>query len=219
MLDQRGWVGEVRLSRREFTKLAAGSAAGARLPRLQAAGATVPLGSNAEAMAVGRFAPEWDSLRQYQCPEWFRNAKFGIWQHWGPQCVPEHGDWYARDMYQQFQKAKDGTIVPNQKYNFHCEHYGHPSVFGFKDVINLWDADQWNPQRLAGLYKAAGAKYVVQLANHHDNFDTWNSKYQPWNAVAYGPKKDIVGGWAKGCARERTAFWRERTRGSGVGLE
>jgi len=144
--------------------------------------------SPARVIAPGPVQPTWESLAQgYQCPEWFRDAKFGIWAHWSAQCVPEEGDWYARNMYVQ------GTA--NNAY--HLAHYGHPSKFGFMELDNLWKADQWEPEKLMALYKRAGAKYFVALANHHDNFDTYDSKYQPWNSVNVGPKKDIVGTWAK----------------------
>lgn len=139
------------------------------------------------AIAKGPFKPDWNSLEQYQTPEWFKNAKFGIWAHWGPQCQPEYGDWYARGMYQE----------GSDQYDYHVKKYGHPSVFGFKDVINEWKAEQWNPDELVGLYKEAGAKYFVALANHHDNFDLYDSSYQSWNSVKQGPRKDIMAGWAK----------------------
>ena len=139
-------------------------------------------------MRAGPFQPTWESLApNYQCPEWFRDAKFGIWAHWSAQCVPEEGDWYARNMY--IQGTKD--------YDYHVAHYGHPSKFGFMEIDNLWKAEKWDPEKLMALYKRAGAKYFVALANHHDNFDAYDSKYQPWNSVNVGPKKDIVGTWAK----------------------
>ncbi len=138
-------------------------------------------------VAPGPFQPSWGSLSQYQVPEWYRDAKFGIWAHWGPQCEPEHGDWYARQMYQE----------GNSDYKFHVEHYGHPSKFGFKDVIHQWKAENWDPQKLLALYKRAGAQYFFALANHHDNFDNFDSQYQPWNSMNMGPKKDLIGGWAK----------------------
>jgi alpha-L-fucosidase len=74
---------------------------------------------------------------------------------------------------------------------------GHPSVSGFKDVINTWKADKWDPERLVTLCKRVGAQYFFAMGNHHDNFDNWDSKYQPWNSVAIGPKKDLIAGWAK----------------------
>lgn len=144
----------------------------------------------------GPFKPAWNSLQQYQVPEWFKNAKFGIWAHWGPQCQPEFGDWYARGMYQE----------GSSQYKYHLEKYGHPSKFGFKDVINEWMAENWNPDELIGLYKEAGARYFMALANHHDNFDNYNSSHQPWNSVRTGPKKDIIGGWEKAARKHGLKF-------------
>jgi alpha-L-fucosidase len=143
--------------------------------------------TTAEPVAPGRFAPTWESLKQYRCPDWFRDAKFGIWAHWGPQCQPEDGDWYARKMY----------IVGSAQYRFHTNHYGSPAQFGFKDVIHEWKAERWDPEKLLALYKRAGAQYFFALANHHDNFDNWDSKYQPWNSMNVGPKQDLIGGWAR----------------------
>ena len=105
----------------------------------------------------------------------------------GSQCQPEYGDWYARSMY----------IEGSKVYKYHVEKYGHPSTFGFKDVIHQWKAENWRPEELMELYKRAGAKYFMALANHHDNFDNYNSKYQRWNSINYGPQKDIIGGWEK----------------------
>lgn len=144
----------------------------------------------------GPFLPTWDSLRQYQVPDWFRDAKFGIWAHWGPQCQPERGDWYARGMYQE----------GSDQYKYHLQKYGHPSKFGFKDVINEWKAENWNPEELVALYKKAGAKYFMAMANHHDNFDLYDSKYQSWNSTKLGPKKDIIGGWAKAAKENGLTF-------------
>src|SRR4051812_24617651 len=98
---------------------------------------------SAERIARGKFKPTWDSLKQYHVPDWFRDAKFGIWAHWGPQCQPEHGDWYGRSMYQE----------GSDDYKFHLQKYGHPSKFGFKDVINEWKAENWDPEELVTLYK------------------------------------------------------------------
>ncbi|MEZ2336933.1 alpha-L-fucosidase [Mucilaginibacter sp. RCC_168] len=153
------------------------------------------LDSNAD-IASGPFRPTWDSLSQYQVPDWFRDAKFGMWAHWGPQCQPERGDWYARGMYQE----------GSDQYKYHIQKYGHPSKFGFKDVINEWKAENWNPEELVGLYKKAGAKYFMALANHHDNFDLYDSKYQSWNSTKLGPKKDLVGGWAKAAKQHGLPF-------------
>ncbi len=144
-------------------------------------------------IAPGPFQPTWDSLKAgYKAPDWFRDAKFGIWNHWTAQCVPEQGDWYARRMYLQGDKD----------YDHHLKTYGHPSKFGWMEFDNLWKAENWRPAELMDLYVAAGAKYFTALANHHDNFDNYNSKYHRWNSVNIGPKKDIVGTYTK-LARER----------------
>jgi alpha-L-fucosidase len=152
--------------------------------------------TTAEPVAAGKFQPTWESLRQYQCPQWFRDAKFGIWAHWGPQCQPEDGDWYARNMY----------LTGSRQYQFHTNHYGSPAEFGFKDVIHQWKAENWDPEKLMALYKRAGAQYFFALANHHDNFDLWDSSYQSWNAVAVGPKKDLIGGWAAAARKNGLRF-------------
>lgn len=144
------------------------------------------VGTNAEPVAAGKFKPTWESLAQYQAPEWFRNAKFGIWAHWGPQCQPEQGDWYGRGMYDE----------GSEQYKWHTAHYGHPSKAGFKEVIKDWKAENWDPEKLVALYKRAGAQYFFAMANHHDNLDLWNSKYQEWNSLRVGPKKNILDGWA-----------------------
>lgn len=144
----------------------------------------------------GPFQPSWESLQKYTVPEWYRNAKFGLWAHWGPQCEPEHGDWYARGMYEE----------GSDHYKYHLQKYGHPSRFGFKDVIHQWKAEQWDPEHLVSLYKRVGAKYFFAMANHHDNLDLWDSKYQPWNSVNVGPKKDIIGHWAKAAKKHGLPF-------------
>ena len=152
-------------------------------------------GAQQPALAIesGPFQGTRESLQAYRIPEWFRDAKFGIWAHWGPQSATEAGDWYARNMYMQ----------GSAQYRFHLEHYGHPTKVGFKDVIPTFKADQWDPAHLMDLYVKAGAKYFVSMGVHHDNFDMWNSKYQPrWNAAKSGPMKDIVGIW-KQEARKR----------------
>ena len=152
--------------------------------------------SQNEPIAEGKFKPTWESLHQYQIPEWFRNVKFGIWAHWGPQCQPEEGDWYARFMYAE----------GSREYKAHLAKYGHPSEFGFKDVCNAWKAEKWDPEALVAFYKKAGARYFFAMANHHDNFDNYDSKYQPWNSVNIGPKKDIIGGWEKAARKNGLYF-------------
>lgn len=129
-------------------------------------------------------------------PEWYRNAKFGIWAHWGPQCQPGQGDWYARFMYNE----------GGGQYKWHVKNYGHPLQFGFKDVVNRWKAEKWTTEKLVALYKKAGAEYFFAMSNHHDNVDMWNSKYQQWNTVKVGPHKDIVAGWVKAAKKNKLPF-------------
>lgn len=132
----------------------------------------------------GPFRPTWDSLIEgYSTPDWFRDAKLGIWFHWGPQCVPEFGDWYGRLMY----------VQGHPFYEHHVKTYGHPSDFGFIDFIDMWKAEAWDPEALVDLYQAAGARYIMVMANHHDNLDLFDSRYHPWNSTRVGPKRDIVG--------------------------
>ncbi|MFI3318553.1 MAG: alpha-L-fucosidase [Rikenellaceae bacterium] len=154
------------------------------------------------AQKAPKFEKSIESLKQYECPEWFRDAKFGIWAHWGPQSVPMQGDWYARAMYEQHYSNKNKAHV----YGYHLENYGHPSEFGFKDIIPLWKAEKFDPEALMKLYKAAGAKYFVSIATHHDNFDLWDSKFTRWDAVEMGPERDIVGDWQAAAKKEGLYF-------------
>ncbi|HTQ37590.1 MAG TPA: alpha-L-fucosidase [Pirellulales bacterium] len=147
-------------------------------------------------IAKGPFVGTMDSLKNYSCPEWFRDAKFGIWAHWGPQSVPMEGDWYARKMYQQ----------GDPDYEDHLKRWGHPSTNGWKDIIPLWKAENWDPDKLMALYKKAGAKYFVSMASHHDNFFLWDSKLHSWNSVQMGPHRDVVGDWQKAAKKYGLPF-------------
>jgi len=167
------------LTRRDALALLAGSLAAPRLTQ-----------------AATPFEATRESLRQYRVPEWFRDAKFGIWAHWGPQSAAEDGDWYARNMYMQ----------GSAQYKYHVATYGHPSKFGFKDLIPTWKGDKFDPDHLVGLYKKAGARYFVSMGVHHDNFDLWNSKHTRWNAVNMGPHKDVVGMFRQAALREGLKF-------------
>ncbi|WP_338095155.1 alpha-L-fucosidase [Segatella maculosa] len=151
----------------------------------------VRVDTSREPIQKGKYKPTWESLSDYECPAWFRDAKFGIWAHWGPQCQPEYGDWFARRMYEQGSDA----------YTFSKEARNPQKDFGFKDWIREWKAERWDPERLVKLYQDCGARYFFALANHHDNFDLWDSKYQPWNAVSLGPQKNIIAGWAAACRK------------------
>jgi alpha-L-fucosidase len=139
-------------------------------------------------VAAGPYSADWKALgRAYTVPAWWREAKFGAWAHWDPQSMPEQGDWYARGMY----------IEGKPQYESHLKHFGHPSEFGYKDICHSWVVDRWNPEQLMNLYVEMGARYFMAMGCHHDNFDCFDSKYQPWNSVHVGPKVDIVGTWEK----------------------
>ena len=153
-------------------------------------------GGNDPSITAGPFQATRESLKSYQVPSWFRDAKFGIWAHWGPQSAAEAGDWYARNMYMQ----------GSDQYKYHVEHYGHPSKFGFKDVISTWKGEAFDPDYLVGLYKKAGAKYFVSMGVHHDNFDLWDSKHTRWNAVKMGPKRNIVQAFRQAAERHSLRF-------------
>ena len=159
-------------------------------------------------IAAGPFQPTDASLAAYQCPDWFRDAKFGIWSHWGPQAVPREGDWYARGMYENTTiDRKTGEHKGQNRYNkYHLEHYGHPSKFGYKDIIPLWHAERLDPDQLMALYKSTGARYFVSMGTHHDNFFLWDSKIHRWNAAKMGPKKDIVGLYQQAAKKQGLKF-------------
>jgi alpha-L-fucosidase len=144
-------------------------------------------------VAAGPYPADWKELsRIYAVPDWWREAKFGAWAHWDPQSMPEQGDWYARGMYQE----------GHWQYNHHLKTFGHPSEYGYKDICHNWVIDKWKPEELMDLFVEMGARYFMAMGVHHDNFDCWNSAYQPWNSVNVGPKQDIVGTWEK-VARQR----------------
>ncbi len=138
------------------------------------------------------FDASFESLTGFECPDWFRDAKFGIWSHWGAQSVPKYGDWYARHMY------REGS----EQYRYHLRTYGHPSEFGYKDLVRLWRAERFDPNELMDRFVAAGARYFVAQAAHHDHFFNYDSAVNPWNSVRVGPGKDIVGLW-KAAADDR----------------
>jgi len=148
-------------------------------------------------VAAGPYSPDWKAMsRLYQTPEWWRDAKFGAWAHWDPQSMPEDGDWYARGMYQE----------GSRQYRYQTNHFGPPSEYGYKDIAHNWVIDRWKPNELMDLYVEMGARYFMAMGNHHDNFDNFNSKYQPWNSVKVGPKVDIVGTWEKAARQHGMRF-------------
>lgn len=139
----------------------------------------------------GPFQANWASIEANYpgTPQWLRDAKFGIWVHFGPQAAGESGDWYARNLYKQGHKA----------YENHLKRYGHPSEVGYKDVLRTWNPTKLDPEYLTALYQRAGARFLMIQGVHHDNYDLWNSRYQPWNSMNIGPKRDLLREWADAC--------------------
>jgi alpha-L-fucosidase len=148
--------------------------------------------------AQGPFEPTWESIEKNYPgePSWLREAKFGIWVHFGPQSAGESGDWYARNLYKPEKSA----------YKNHLKKYGHPSEVGYKEVLHDWNPTKLDPAMLTKIYEDAGARFLLIQGVHHDNFDLWNSKYQPWNSVNMGPKRDLVSEWAKACRANNMHF-------------
>ncbi len=140
----------------------------------------------------GPFKEDWESLKRYQAPDWFRDAKFGIFIHWGLYSVPGYAnEWYSRNMYQQGDDA----------FKHHVATYGPQNKFGYKDFIPLFTAKNYDPNHWAQLFRQAGAKYVVPVAEHHDGFSLYDSSFSRWTAKKMGPKRDLIGELA-GAARK-----------------
>ena len=131
-------------------------------------------------LPAGPVQPTWDSLKEhYEVPQWFIDAKFGLFMHWGLYSVPAyHNEWYEKHMYSTFRQ-------------WHTDHFGSPDKFGYKDFIPLFTAEKFDPEAWAVLFKKSGAKYVVPTAQHHDNFPLWDSAITPINAKQMGPKRDL----------------------------
>lgn len=170
------------------------------IPEAQAVN-SVPLGNINDFAEVqldipiteGPFQANWPSIEANYpgSPEWLREAKFGIWVHFGPQSAGESGDWYARHLYKPTHHA----------YRNHIKRYGHPSEVGYKEVLRDWNPTKLDPEMLTKLYHKAGARFLMIQGVHHDNYDLWNSRYQPWNSVNIGPKRDLLREWADACRK------------------
>lgn len=136
----------------------------------------------------GHFAATWESLSQYQVPDWFRDAKFGVFMHWGVYSVPAHtSEWYPRLMYR-----KESPV-----FKWHREHWGPQSMFGYKDFIPMFRGEHWKPDELIDLYRRAGARYIVPVGEHHDGFPMYDSHLTEWCAAKMGPHRDTIAGWKR----------------------
>ena len=152
---------------------------------------------------TGIFKPQQDIFQQFQCPQWFRDAKFGLWLHWGPQTIPEKGGgWYARHMYMEPQKLGRETFGEGA-WQYHRDTFGHQSEAGYKELCHLWKAEKFDAEVTIKQFKQWGARYIAVMGNHHDNYDLFNSTVHQWNATKVGPKRDIVGEVAAAARRNK----------------
>ena len=137
------------------------------------------------ASVADRYEADWESLSRHEpAPEWMKDAKFGIYFHWGVYSVPAFGDeWYPRNMYRKDSK----------EFKHHAETYGDQSVFGYHDFVPMFKAEHFDPEEWADLFVDAGARFAGPVAEHHDGFAMWDSEITPWNAKNMGPKRDILG--------------------------
>jgi alpha-L-fucosidase len=145
----------------------------------------------------GPFQPTWESLQHYQTPQWYLDAKFGIFIHWGVYSVPAFGnEWYPRNMY----------VQGSREFEHHVQTYGPQSQFGYKDFVPLFRAEKFDPDHWAGLFRQAGAKFVVPVAEHHDGFAMYDSALTNWCASKMGPKRDLIGELAEAVRKQWLVF-------------
>jgi alpha-L-fucosidase len=145
----------------------------------------------------GPFRPDWESLQKYEVPEWYKDAKFGIFIHWGVYSVPAFGnEWYPRNMYRP----------ESDEYKHHVATYGPVDKFGYKDFVSMFKAEHYDPSAWARLFKEAGAQYVVPVAEHHDGFAMYESGLSDWTAAKMGPHRDVIGELAKAVKAEGLHF-------------
>jgi alpha-L-fucosidase len=145
----------------------------------------------------GPFRPSWESLKNYTVPDWYLDGKFGIFIHWGVYSVPGFGsEWYPRHMYVQGSK----------EFEHHVATYGPQNEFGYKDFIPMFTAEKYDPDHWANLFRKAGAKFVVPVAEHHDGFAMYDCSFSEWCATKMGPKRDLIGELAAAVRKEWLVF-------------
>jgi alpha-L-fucosidase len=146
-----------------------------------------------------KYLPTWNSLRTHTSPQWLKDAKFGIYTHWGVYSVPAHGPngtWYPHFMYR----------AGSPQYEYHLKTYGPPSKFGYKDFIPMFTAEKFDPDEWADLFKQAGAQFAGPVGEHHDGFAMWDTRYSEWNAARMGPKRNIVAELEKAIRKQNMRF-------------
>lgn len=149
------------------------------------------------AQAVDKYTPDWQSLSKHSVPQWFKDAKYGIYFHWGVYCVPAFGnEWYPRNMH----------IKDSPEYKYHLENFGEPSEFGYHDFVPMFKAQKFDADEWAELFAKSGARFAGPVAEHHDGFAMWDSELTPWNAKDKGPKRDIAGELEKAIRKRGMRF-------------
>ncbi|NND98035.1 MAG: alpha-L-fucosidase [Pirellulaceae bacterium] len=167
-------------------------------PHPKVAGALIKIH---EEIADGPFDAKWQSLENYKIPQWYKDAKFGIFVHWGAYSVPAFGsEWYPRQMYIDTERRGDNF------FQYHLRTYGPHKTFGYKDFIPEFKAEKFDPSTWAKLFKQAGARYVIPVAEHHDGFPMYDCSYTRWNASQMGPKRDVIGELAQAVRKEGMKF-------------
>ena len=137
---------------------------------------------------IDKYEPNWESLQRYTVPDWFKDAKLGIFIHWGVYSVPAYNnEWYPRFMYRDEMSRKGANF-----FEWHTEHFGHPGQFGYKDFVPRFKAEKWDPAAWVELFQKAGAQYIVPVAEHHDGFAMYDCSFTNWNAAQMGPCRDVV---------------------------
>jgi len=171
-----------------------------------AAGLMVSTASDAQ------IEPTWESMAaNYQVPEWFQDGKIGVWMHWGVPSAsdenrPNDGSHYGRRMYGPNDGEQGGQLGMTATLTaWHTERYGHPSEFGYEDLVPLFKAEKWDPDALVKFFKENGARFIMPVATHHDNFDMYDS-FHPWNSVDMGPKRDTLKEWKAAAYRHGLKF-------------
>lgn len=154
-----------------------------------------------EPPVVSAIEPTWESMAEnYQVPDWFQDGKFGVWMHWGiPSAAdenrPNDGSHYGRRMYGASEGQSTGQAKMNEELKaFHEKRYGPVEEFGYEDLVPLFKAEKWDPDALVKFCKDNGARFIMPVACHHDNFDMYDSSH-PWNSVDMGPKRDTLKEW------------------------
>uniref|UniRef100_UPI003567EC21 alpha-L-fucosidase n=1 Tax=Pontiella sp. TaxID=2837462 RepID=UPI003567EC21 len=163
----------------------------------------VPIGWGllAALVASAEIEPTWESMAaNYQVPQWFQDGKIGVWMHWGvPSATdenrPNDGSHYGRRMYGPNDGETGGQLKMTEELTaFHTKRYGPPAEFGYEDLVPLFKAEKWDPDALVKYVKENGARFIMPVACHHDNFDMYDS-FHPWNSVDMGPHRDTLKEW------------------------